>query len=195
VAWLLRLLRLPSNLGFLPRSRRQPHPVRRMRRPRRPVRSLRPGSRLISLCSRARPLRLSLEPQLGHSRALRPVPALPRLQVWQPQPPRRSVVRSRQADSLAQPRDPAAQTSPLAVHPPPRAEYLLRQSPPRPARKPVCPPRRPLLPRGCQGRRCSPRLRFQSLHRARIRTLQETSALAQVRKSERLKPTIWRSPK
>jgi hypothetical protein len=143
------------------------------------------GSGLVSLSSRAPRLGLSLEPHqvphLGHSMALRPVPVLPRLRVWQPQPPLRSVARSRLADSLAHPRDLSARTSTPAVHLPSIAELLLRQLPPRLAPKPVCPPHRPLLPRGrqgrrCspderQGRRCSPRLRCQSPHRARIRTL------------------------
>jgi hypothetical protein len=78
--------------------------------------------------------------------ALQLVPALPRQQAWQPQPPPRSVRRSRQADSLAQPRDRSARTSPLAVRPPLRAARLLHRSPLPLARRPVCPLDRSPLP-------------------------------------------------
>ncbi len=183
---------------------------------------------------------LSLGRNLRHSMAPQPAPALPRLQVWQPQRPLRFVVRSRQAGQPGttqvrgpQPpgrtawhysgswsaaagrtawyysgswsaaasrtawhhtRDPSARTSPGAVRLP-RADRLLHRSPRLDHHKPACPPHRRLLQRGRQDRRCSPRLRVQSRHQARRRTLQETSGSVQVCQSTRLKPTIWRSPR
>jgi hypothetical protein len=152
--------RLRSNLGFLPRSRRQPHPAGRMCRPRRPVRVLRQGSRVVRRCSRGprleRRLRASLEQLL--------LPALQLLLAWWPQPPPRPVSR-RQPDSQACHRDPAVRASP-AVRSPSRADQLV---PPSllPNRKRGCPLDHPLLPRGRRVRRCSHQLRHQCRQRAR----------------------------
>jgi hypothetical protein len=76
----MRLLRLHSNLEFLPRSRRQPHPVGRMRRPRRYVRALRPVSRLVRRRSHSRGRRL--EPRLGISLRHPRLRVLQRLLLW-----------------------------------------------------------------------------------------------------------------
>jgi hypothetical protein len=76
----MRLLRLHSNLEFLPRSRRQPHPVGRMRRPRRSVGALRPVSRLLRRRSHSRGRRL--EPRLGISLRHPRLRVLQRLLLW-----------------------------------------------------------------------------------------------------------------
>jgi hypothetical protein len=163
------------------------------------------------------------------------VPALPRLQVWQPRPPPRPIVHSRPVDSQAQPREPSARTSPPAVRPRSRPDRLLHpldhkpvcrahrpplrldhkpvcrahrpplrldhkpvcrahRPPLRLDHKPVCPAHRPPPYRGRRGRQCSPRLRVQSRHQARRRTLQETSGSAQVRTLAGMSPTSWQSP-
>jgi hypothetical protein len=149
--------RLHSNLGFLPRSRRQPLPVGRMPHPRRPVRVVQPGSRVVRRCSRGPPLerrlRVSLEQLL---------PALQRLLLWWPQPPPRPVSR-RQPDSPAHHRHPAVLASP-AVRLPSRADQLV-PPPLLPDRKRGFPSDRPLLPRGRRARRCSHRLRRQGRQR------------------------------
>ncbi len=195
-----RQLRLPSSLGFRPRSRRLPHPVGSDPRQ---VRPLRAGSGVVRRCSRARRPGPSLEPVLGLSLGpvldLSPgVPsfrALQRLRVWRRRRPPR-FVRRRLPGSLAHPPwDPYAQASRPVVRPLPKAEHLFPQSPLPPDRKRACPPDRPLLPRGCRGRRCSLLLRLQSRYRARRATQQGTSPSVQVRKARRLTPTTRGSPR
>jgi hypothetical protein len=177
-----RQLRLPSSLGFLPHSRRQPHPVKRMCRSLRRVRPLRPGGRLVR---RRRPVQrpgFSLGPvrdlspgfSLGPVRDLSPglpsVRALQRLRAWRPQDPLKSVRRRRPANLARRRRDPSARASRPAVRPLPKAEHLFRRSPLLLDRKPACLPDLPPLPPGCRDRRCSPPVRLQSRYRARRRT-------------------------
>ena len=147
---------LRSNLGFLPRSRRQPHPVGRMRRVCSHVRVLRPGSRLVRRCSRG-----PLERRLGASLEHLLLRALQRLPVWRPQQRLRSV-RRRRPDSLARPLSPAALAGPPAVRPPAPADQLVLRSLLPEDHKRACPPHRPLLRRGRRVRRCSHQLRRQS---------------------------------
>ena len=149
-------LRLRSNLGFLPCSRRQPHPVGRMRRLRSHVRVLRPGSRLVRRCSRG-----PLERRLGASLEHLLLRALQRQPVWRLQQRLRSV-RRRQPGSLARPLSPAVLAGPPAVRPPAPADQLVLRSLLPEDHKRACPPHRPLLRRGRRVRRCSHQLRRQS---------------------------------
>ena len=164
------LLRLSSSRGFLQRSRRLPHPVASDLRQVRPLRPLRLGGSLVRLCSRARRLGLSLEPVRDLSPGPPSVRALQRLRAWRPQRPPRSVRRRRPASLAPRPRDPSALASRLPVRPMSKAERPVRRSPLLPDRNRACPPDRPLLPRGCRGRRCNLQLRVHSQHRARRRT-------------------------
>ena len=153
----MRQRHLRSNLGFLPRSRRQPHPVCRMRRLRSHVRVLRPGSRLVRRCSRG-PLERRLGASLEHL-LLRPLQRPP---VWRPQQRLRSV-RRHQPDSLARrPLSPVALAGRPAVRPPAPADQLVLRSLLPEDHRHACPPGRPLLRRGRQVRRCSHQLRRQS---------------------------------
>jgi hypothetical protein len=169
----LRPLRLSSSLGFLPHSRRQPHPVGRMRRSLRQVRPLRPlppGGRLVRRRSPVRRPGFSLGPVLDPRPGLPSVRALQRLRALGPQRPLRSVRRRRPANLARRPRDPSARASRRGVRPLPKAEHLFRQSPLLLDRKPAGLPDLPLLPRGCRDRRCSPPVRLRSRYRARRRT-------------------------
>ena len=159
----MRQRHLRSNLGFLPRSRRQPHPVGRMRRVCSHVRVLRPGSRLVRRCSRG-PLERRLAASLEHL-LLR---ALQRLPVWRPQQRLRSV-RRRRPDSLAlaRPLSPVALAGPPAVRPPAPVDQLVLRSLLPEDNRHACPPGRPLLRRGRRVRRCSHQLQRQSRRRNR----------------------------
>ena len=117
---------LRSNLGFLPRSRRQPHPVCRIRRLCSRVRVLRPGSRLVRRCSRG-----PLERRLGASLEHLLVRPLQRPPVWRPQQ-RLRFVRRHQPDSLARrPLSPVRPGGPTGRTP---------AGPSGPAGPPVAPP-------------------------------------------------------
>jgi hypothetical protein len=172
--------RLRSNLEFLPPSRRQPHPVGRMRRLRRHVRALRPVSRLVRRCSRGR----RLEPRLGISLRHLRLRVLQRLLLWWLQPPPRPVSRRQQDIPARHQQRPAVlanrpdslERHPLyqpvlgsrpAVRPP--VDQLVPRPPLLPDRKRVRPPDRPLLPQGRRARRCSHRRRCQSRYRGRYR--------------------------
>jgi hypothetical protein len=176
----MRLLRLHSNLGFLPPSRRRPHPVGGMRRLRRHVRALRPVSRLVRPCSRGRRLEPRLVISLGHPR-LRVLQRL--LLWWLQQPPRpvnrrqpdiparhqqRPAVLANRPDSLERHQlyQPVLGSRP-AVRPP--VDQLVPRPRLLPDRKRVRPPDRPLLPHGRRVRRCSRRRRCQCRYQDRYR--------------------------